>query len=229
MSKRPYNPKDHITQKTITFCTSISTKASWHHILLPTSTSEVARRAKRTAIVPVTRSKQMRRRQMKIGLKVRRTRQSERKRHLLPFSMNVGDWKSCSIQNFGFVLYGGAVLDASGHPRYFLLAPIYPTLDVNAHEQDNIVGFLVAVIPWDRYFSNLLPGSITGMIVVLNDTCGDHFTYWIDGLTATFLGHGDLHDSKFDYLEVATEFALFLHHNFSGKHEHCKYDLWIYP
>jgi hypothetical protein len=46
-------------------------------------------------------------------------------------------------------------------------------------------------------------------------TCGDHYTYQLDGPDAIFLGEGDLHDTSYDYMEVDTEFAPFMQHNFS--------------
>jgi hypothetical protein len=59
-------------------------------------------------------------------------------------------------------------------------------------------------------------------------TCGDHYTYQLDGPDAIFLGEGDLHDTSYDYMEVDTEFAPFMQHNFSDT-QHCEYDLNIFP
>jgi hypothetical protein len=59
------------------------------------------------------------------------------------------------------------------------------------------------------------------MVVVLHSTCGDHYTYQLDGPEAIFLGEGDLHDTSYDYMEVDTEFAPFMQHNFSDTKEHC--------
>jgi hypothetical protein len=66
------------------------------------------------------------------------------------------------------------------------------------------------------------------MVVVLHSTCGDHYTYQLDG-PDIFLGEGDLHDTSYDYMEVDTEFAPFMQHNFSDTREHCEYDIRIYP
>jgi len=38
-----------------------------------------------------------------------------------------------------------------------------------------------------------------------------------------------LHDPKYNYLEVTTEFAPFLKHEFSEQKEHCEYDIRLYP
>jgi hypothetical protein len=126
--------------------------------------------------------------------------------------------------------YGGAVRDDVDHPHSFLLHPVYPYFSEDfSYAVDDLVGFVVAILPWDSYFTNILPEGVDGMVVVLHDTCGDHYTYQLDGPKAIFLGEGDLHDTRYDYLEVDTEFASFLQHNFSDTHEHCEYDLRIFP
>jgi hypothetical protein len=43
------------------------------------------------------------------------------------------------------------------------------------------------------------------------------------------LGEGDLHDTSYDYMQVDTEFAPFMQHNFSDTRRHCEYDIRIYP
>jgi hypothetical protein len=62
------------------------------------------------------------------------------------------------------------------------------------------------------------------MVVVLHSTCGDHYTYQLDGPDAIFLGEGDLHDTSYDYMEVDTEFARSCNITFPTPSEHCEYD-----
>lgn len=127
-------------------------------------------------------------------------------------------------------LYEGAVHEEEDgtNPHSFLLSPVYDSFE-GTRTRDNIIGFLVAVLPWDSYFSNLLPNSVKGMDVVLHNTCGNHFTYRINGPNAVFVGEGDLHEKAYDYLEVDTPFSPFLEHEFSENNEHCEYDLRIFP
>ena len=47
------------------------------------------------------------------------------------------------------------------------------------------------------------------MIVVVDDQCGDIFTYKIDGASSVYLGQGDLHDSSFDDMRYSVDFARF--------------------
>ena len=126
-------------------------------------------------------------------------------------------------------LYGSAVKDDSEHPHSFLMSPVYPSLKAGLHESDDLAGLLLAVVDWDHYFANLLVEGTNGIVVVLHDTCGDHFTYELHGPKAVFIGEGDLHDHAYNHLEFDTEFAPFLHHNFSETLEHCEYDLRIFP
>ena len=113
------------------------------------------------------------------------------------------------------------------HPRSFLLNPIYPSFDVR--QKDDVAGILVGVVDWNGYFSSLLQPGASEISVVLLDSCGDSFTYNIEGPEAIFLGKGELHDPKYDHLVLETKFAPFLHNTYSDLHEHCEYDLRIFP
>jgi hypothetical protein len=126
-------------------------------------------------------------------------------------------------------LYSSAVKDEVEHPHSFLLDPIYPTFRSEMPDRDSLVGFLVAILPWDSYFSNLLPQGVNGIVVVLHNTCGNHFTYKINGPEAIYMGVGDLHDTGYDHMEIDTLFAPFLDHSFSDTYDHCEYDLRVFP
>jgi hypothetical protein len=85
----------------------------------------------------------------------------------------------------------------------------------------------LSVLSWDSYFTNILQKG-NGMVVVLHSTCGDHYTYRSMAQKPSF-GEGDLHDTSYDYMEVDTEFAPFVQHNYSDTKEHCEYGIRIYP
>jgi hypothetical protein len=44
-----------------------------------------------------------------------------------------------------------------------------------------VVGYMNAVVPWDRYFANLLPEGVKGITCVASNTCGQSFTYYLEG------------------------------------------------
>jgi CHASE domain len=124
-------------------------------------------------------------------------------------------------------LYGGALVDDTVHFHSVLLEPIYPTFE-NPKSND-LVGFLAAVVPWDAFFSNILRHETHEIVVVVHNSCGDNFTYQINGPRAIFLGSKDMHERKFSHLGESSPFASFMQRNFSDAHEDCVYDLRIYP
>jgi hypothetical protein len=86
---------------------------------------------------------------------------------------------------------------AIDHPHTLIAAPVRRTIDTDAE----IVGILAAVVPWDLYLSRLLPKGIDGVYVVLENTCGQVVTYMINGPEAAYLGKGDMHQTRYDYLK----------------------------
>jgi hypothetical protein len=91
----------------------------------------------------------------------------------------------------------GVEHSARDHPHTLIAAPVRRTIDTDAE----IVGILAAVVPWDLYLSRLLPVGIDGVFVVLENTCGQVITYEINGPEAAYLGKGDMHQKKYNYLE----------------------------
>lgn len=124
-------------------------------------------------------------------------------------------------------LYNGSIYDDPTHPHSFLLQPVYS--DFTHHTESDILGVCVAVIGWDHYFENLLPPEAHGITVVMKDTCGDEFSYQINGPEAVFLGHGDHHEPKFTYLEEASPFDILHKVESSDLHDHCEYEMHIFP
>ena len=112
----------------------------------------------------------------------------------------------------------------------------FPVYDSFIAETRTTVAILRAVIHWARYFEKLLPETIRGVVVVLeNRGCDQPYTYQIDGSKVIPIGHGDLHDTKFDkYMKVSsfadvdriadgTKEGMKLHF---GK---CPYTIRVYP
>jgi hypothetical protein len=52
-----------------------------------------------------------------------------------------------------------------------------------------------------------LPPGSDGIVIVFENECNPTFTYRIDGPSVTYLGRGDHHDPKYDYLEVSSWLA----------------------
>jgi Adenylate and Guanylate cyclase catalytic domain len=105
-------------------------------------------------------------------------------------------------------------------PASFMLAPIYDRLEPGAA----LVGALAAEMPWDSYFSNLIPEGIDGIVLVVRNTCGQQATYEINGPEVTYLGLGDWHDPRYDEFEVLSDFET----AFTSLPE-CIYSIHLYP
>jgi hypothetical protein len=126
-------------------------------------------------------------------------------------------------------LFGAAVPEEDGHPHSIIVIPVFREA---FNPFTEIVGHVVAVIPWFKFFENILAESpISGIYAVVEDSCGNSFTYFIESQKVTFLGFGDSHDIKYDYLKQSTDFVA-NDGNLSGTpglKDHCEYKLSVYP
>jgi len=66
--------------------------------------------------------------------------------------------------------------DYYDHPHSVVMQPVF-----DAFGSDQVAGFLLGVVAWDRYFAKLLPDEVNNIVAVLRNSCGDSFTYIIDG------------------------------------------------
>jgi hypothetical protein len=107
-----------------------------------------------------------------------------------------------------------------------------------------VVAFLVAVVPWGRFFANVLnekdetkevAGSLAeseqkrGTVdVVLRQSAGcsfnrsteESFSFRINGPKALYLGNGDFHDPKYNYMVTSSDFALWEGVELANQREH---------
>jgi hypothetical protein len=77
-----------------------------------------------------------------------------------------------------FLVSSDVESSAFKRPHAFFFQPVFREPFNDASE---IVGTVNAMLPWDRYFANLLPEGIKGITGVLKNTCGQSFTYYLDG------------------------------------------------
>jgi class 3 adenylate cyclase len=109
-----------------------------------------------------------------------------------------------------------------GWPVSFMAAPIYDKVE-EIGTNGELVGSVTAEIPWHRYFLNMIPEGIDGIILVVQNTCDQEFSYTINGPNVDYLGPGDRHDPQFDNLEVMSEFTTF------KSIPACQYSFYLYP
>jgi hypothetical protein len=67
---------------------------------------------------------------------------------------------------------------AWNRPHGFFHQPIFREIYNSTSE---VVGYINALVPWDRYFANLLPEGVKGITCVASNTCGQSFSYKLDG------------------------------------------------
>ena len=99
-----------------------------------------------------------------------------------------------------------------------------------------VAGVMRTVIQWGRYFVNVLPDSEVGVVFVLeNAGCDEPYSYKIQGKEVYPLGHGDLHDHKFDEYEMTATMESITKINDGTKlglsiyHNDCPYSIRVYP
>jgi len=74
----------------------------------------------------------------------------------------------------------------------YALEPVLEKFDSDAV----VVGFIVAVFPWNTYFENILPEGTAGVTVVIDDQCGDVFTHVINGANCIFLASAPIYTTQ---------------------------------
>ena len=71
-------------------------------------------------------------------------------------------------------------------------------LPSETHKNQKVVGSVSIVFSWDTLLNMILPDYIKGMIVVLESSTGQIYSYSISGDTVMLLGEGDRHNPKYD-------------------------------
>jgi hypothetical protein len=97
-------------------------------------------------------------------------------------------------------LFGNDEKEIKSNPHAFLMEPVYATFK----DSPEIVGFLLGVTLFETVMNNVVQEGANGIVCVISDSCGNEMTYELNGPVPTFLGYGDLHDSRFDnFMESA--------------------------
>ena len=101
----------------------------------------------------------------------------------------------------------------------------------------SVVGFLSIAIYFREIIRNVLSPGSNGMIIVIENSCSETFTYQIDGPNVTYRGIYDSHDGKYDHLVMTAILTDLLDIStgesvYSGvpiDEELCPYTLRLYP
>lgn len=104
-----------------------------------------------------------------------------------------------------------------------------------------VAAVFMCFIYWRTYFRGLLPSGSDGIVVILQNTCNQTFTYEVDGAEVWFLGRGDLHDPKYEDRGIGGSVAdLAVDANANAESESlteedvldqegCRYSIRVYP
>jgi class 3 adenylate cyclase len=110
----------------------------------------------------------------------------------------------------------------------------YQPIFTDFSEKKELGAFVAATLRFQDHFTDVLQDSAVGIIVVLNNTCGQVHTYEINGPNATWLGPEDLHDRRYDAVAVAAGLNVALDDILEGATVsdnglHCGYSIVVYP
>ena len=111
-------------------------------------------------------------------------------------------------------------------PHSLLMTPVYDNFDL---QNRSLTGVILGSLPWDSYLTELLPPGINGIIAVLKNTCGQAYSFQVNGPTAIFLGKGDLHDPKYQSMAEEVDFGSHFLGETTRTYRSCFYSLRIYP
>lgn len=125
----------------------------------------------------------------------------------------------------------GKQVDYEGDPVSHMVVPIFDKLRGDDRE---VVAVLKSTFHWITYLEGILPSSVKGITVVVENACDGFFTYELDGADAYVVGPGDQHQSKFDSYQMEGRFITETIEDgtLTGVHlnqEGCPYAFHVYP
>jgi class 3 adenylate cyclase len=130
-----------------------------------------------------------------------------------------------------FLQHGGA--NSPGDYQAGPVSDLYMPIFDNYSEDKQLVGTLAAYIYWQVYFEDILPPNEKGVLVVLENSCDQQYSYVVNGHDVEYIGQGDLHQTKYDDLEVSTEWGSFVHIEFDELDDipegQCLYKIRVFP
>ena len=69
-------------------------------------------------------------------------------------------------------------------PHFTILVPVYKPSTTD--DPDSIAGIVVGMLPWDLLLNDIFPQDARGIFVVIRNSCGQSFTYFVqDGVVST--------------------------------------------
>ena len=122
-------------------------------------------------------------------------------------------------------ILGTSVDVEDGKPRSIALQPIF----ADFAKTSAVVGHFLAVVEWERFFSGVLHGGANGVVVVLQNSCSQAYTFQVNGHETSFIGEGDLHDSNYNKYKKSAQLFDLSDSIHVEEETHCLYFIDIYP
>lgn len=128
---------------------------------------------------------------------------------------------------------------STDHHEYSIL--VYPVFERLHDTSSQMVAMTSSILNWRSFFEHVLPPEVFGVYYVLQDSCEDPaevdkaYTYVVkkDNPKSTFLGVGDLHESKFDRHAFVVDYGKTvgspINEQNRGGSSNCSYTITIYP
>jgi hypothetical protein len=118
--------------------------------------------------------------------------------------------------------------------------PILDTIDAVTAENpknEDLVSVFAMSIFWRNMIEDILPPGSDGVIIVFENECNAAFTFQIFGPEVVYLGRGDLHDTKYDYMLLSAWLNDLQSFSISGSsysgvpidQDFCPFHLRLYP
>ena len=111
-------------------------------------------------------------------------------------------------------------------PHTYIFEPIFDSL----YENRTLTGFMTAFIRLDKFFTNVMPETVKGVVLVLDGTCNDNYhSFRVDGHRSEYLGPGKHRD--FLYEDIAKDFVLAPKNllDDTDKQPYCQHNVRVYP
>jgi hypothetical protein len=81
-------------------------------------------------------------------------------------------------------------------------AMVFPVFDGYDRETSNVVGNLIAIVPWDVFYRDILLQGSPPVIAVHENTCHQVFTFELHGHYGELLAEEDVHEEAFEDMVV---------------------------
>jgi hypothetical protein len=87
----------------------------------------------------------------------------------------------------------------------------FPIFD-HIEKPRTVVGVVAAAVYWRDFMTNVLPEHAQPVFVLLENGCGQTFSFRVVGENVEVLGEDDLHERRFDHLQCDCPSVAFFAH-----------------